>query len=71
MLKQDAEGIQNVPGVSLIGLIFIKWKQLLTFLRWGVGAPQTLRFCSGIKGLMSNKPVYKIKNKSKKHKNSI
>jgi len=27
-LKQDAEGIQNMSGVSLIGLIFIKWKQL-------------------------------------------
>ena len=26
--KQDAEGIQNMSGVSLIGLIFIKWKQL-------------------------------------------
>ena len=25
--KQDAEGIQNM-SVSLIGLIFIKWKQL-------------------------------------------
>ena len=33
--------------------------------------PQTPRFCSGIESLMSNKPVYKIKNKSKKHKNSI
>ena len=26
--EQDAEGIQNMSGVSLIGLIFIKWKQL-------------------------------------------
>ena len=34
-------------------------------------APQTPRFCSGIESLMGNKPVYKIKNKSKKHKNSI
>ena len=34
-------------------------------------APQTPRFCSGIANLMGNKPVYKIKNKSKKHKNSI
>ena len=25
--KQDAEGIQNMSGVSLIGLTFIKWKQ--------------------------------------------
>ena len=26
--KQDAEGIQNMSGVSLISLIFKKWKQL-------------------------------------------
>ena len=34
-------------------------------------APQTPRFCSGIESLMGNKPVYKIKNKSKKHDNSF
>ena len=27
-VKQAAEGIQNMSGVSLIGLIFIKFKQL-------------------------------------------
>ena len=56
--QQDAEGIQNMSGVSLIGLIFIKWKQ-------------TPHFCSDTESLMGNKPVYKIKNRSKKHKNSI
>ena len=34
-------------------------------------APQTPRFCIDIESLMGNKPVYKIKNKSKKHKNPI
>ena len=28
LIKQDAEGIQNMSGVSLIGLTFIKCKQL-------------------------------------------
>jgi len=37
----------------------------------GRAAPQTPRFCSGIDSLMGIKPVYKIKNKSKKHKNSV
>ena len=27
-VKQDAEGIQNMPGLYLIGLIFMRWKQL-------------------------------------------
>ena len=29
-LKQDAEGIQNMSGVYMIVLDFIKWKQFLT-----------------------------------------
>ena len=34
-------------------------------------APQTPRFCSGIESLMGNKPVYKIKTKSKQDAEGI
>ena len=60
---------------------FYKMKAVINFLRWGGSAhphtplagaaPHTLCFCSGIENLMGNKPVYKYKNKSKNHKNSI
>ena len=59
---------------------FYKMKAVINSLRWGAppphtpldgAAPQTPRFFSGIESLLGNKPVYKIKNKSKKHKNSI
>ena len=65
--------------VYLIGLIF-QMKAVIHFLRWGGSTPHTRlagatplipRFCSGIESLTGNKLVYKNKNKSKKHKNSI
>ena len=52
-MKQDADGIQNISGVHMIVLIFIKWKQSKKY--WDGGAlfphaplvgvsPQTLCF---------------------------
>ena len=53
-------------------------KVVVIFLRWGApqaplagAAPQTQHFCSDIESLMGNKPVYKIKNKSKKDSQAI
>ena len=44
-VKRDTDGIQNVSGVYLIGLIFYKMKVVVNFLRWGKVFVSAKCFC--------------------------
>ena len=62
--KQDAKGIQNMPGVYFIGLVFYKMKAVINFMRWGGSTPpKPWVSAEAYRAQWVNKPVYKIKNK--------